>query len=64
MQYKTISVSISISGTTGSGTASISGTTGSGGSGVSGSTTIGSAGVTGTNKNLPPYYALCYIMKS
>ena len=36
----------------------------SGGSGVSGSTTIGSAGVTGTNKNLPTYYALCYIMKS
>ena len=58
------SVSISISGTTGSGTASISGTTGSGGSGVSGSTTISSTGVTGTNKNLPPYYALCYIMKS
>lgn len=28
---------------------------------VSGST--GSAGVTATNKNLPPYYALAYIMK-
>ena len=25
--------------------------------------TIDSAGVSGTNKNLPPYYALCYIMK-
>ena len=29
---------------------------------VSGSTN--SAGVSGTNANLPPYYALCYIMKS
>ena len=25
---------------------------------------IDNAGVSGTNKNLPPYYALCYIMKS
>ena len=25
---------------------------------------IASAGVSGTNANLPPYYALCYIMKS
>jgi len=59
-----VSGSVSISGTTGSGTASISGTTGSGGSGVSGSTSIDSTGVTATNKNLPPYYALCYIMKT
>ncbi|NBW19756.1 MAG: hypothetical protein EBR82_68465 [Caulobacteraceae bacterium] len=28
------------------------------------SVTIDSAGVSGTNANLPPYYALCYIMKS
>ena len=59
-----VSGSVSISGSTGSGTASISGTTGSGGSGVSGSTSIDSEGVTATNKNLPPYYALCYIMKT
>jgi hypothetical protein len=26
--------------------------------------TIDSTGVSGTNKNLPPYYALAYIMKS
>ena len=26
--------------------------------------TINSAGASGTNKNLPPYYALAYIMKS
>jgi hypothetical protein len=28
------------------------------------SLTIDSAGVSGTNQNLPPYYALCYIMKT
>jgi hypothetical protein len=27
-------------------------------------TTVTSAGVSGTNANLPPYYALAYIMKS
>ena len=32
-------------------------------SGVTVSTTIDSAGISGTNANLPPYYALCYIMK-
>jgi hypothetical protein len=26
--------------------------------------TVNSAGVSGTNANLPPYYALCYIMKT
>lgn len=26
--------------------------------------TIATAGVSGTNANLPPYYALCYIMKT
>jgi hypothetical protein len=31
---------------------------------VSTSTTVNSAGVSGTNANLPPYYALAYIMKS
>ena len=31
-----------------------------GGTGIS----INNNGVSGSNKNLPPYYALCYIMKS
>jgi hypothetical protein len=31
---------------------------------VSTSTTINTAGSSGTNANLPPYYALCYIMKT
>ena len=37
-----------------------------GGTTVAASTgiTIDSAGVSGTNANLPPYYALCYIMKT
>ena len=32
--------------------------------GISVNTTVNSAGVSGTNANLPPYYALAYIMKS
>jgi microcystin-dependent protein len=32
--------------------------------GISVSTSIASSGSSGTNANLPPYYALCYIMKS
>jgi hypothetical protein len=32
--------------------------------GISVSTTVNSSGVSGTNANLPPYYALAYIMKS
>jgi len=32
--------------------------------GASTGITIDSAGVSGTNANLPPYYALCYIMKT
>jgi hypothetical protein len=32
--------------------------------GVSVTTTVASAGVSGTNKNLPPYYALAYVMKA
>lgn len=31
---------------------------------VATSTTVASAGSSGTNANLPPYYALCYIMKT
>jgi hypothetical protein len=32
--------------------------------GVTVATTVASAGTSGTNANLPPYYALCYIMKT
>jgi hypothetical protein len=32
--------------------------------GVTVATTVNSAGTSGTNANLPPYYALCYIMKT
>ena len=32
--------------------------------GITVATTIATAGVSGTNANLPPYYALCYIMKT
>lgn len=32
--------------------------------GISVSTTVASSGTSGTNANLPPYYALCYIMKA
>jgi hypothetical protein len=32
--------------------------------GITVATTVNSAGSSGTNANLPPYYALCYIMKS
>jgi hypothetical protein len=32
--------------------------------GITVATTNASAGVSGTNGNLPPYYALCYIMKT
>jgi len=32
--------------------------------GITVSTSVTSAGVSGTNANLPPYYALCYIMKA
>jgi len=31
---------------------------------VATATTVDSAGTSGTNANLPPYYALCYIMKT
>lgn len=32
--------------------------------GIGVTTTVNSSGVSGTNANLPPYYALCYIMKT
>jgi microcystin-dependent protein len=39
-------------------------TTGSSTTGISVSTSVASAGVSGTNANLPPYYALAYVMKA
>jgi hypothetical protein len=44
----------------GSGTSSVSTAT----TGITVATTNASSGSSGTNQNLPPYYALCYIMKS
>jgi hypothetical protein len=32
--------------------------------GITVATTTANAGTSGTNANLPPYYALCYIMKT
>jgi hypothetical protein len=32
--------------------------------GITVATTNANAGTSGTNANLPPYYALCYIMKT
>lgn len=32
--------------------------------GITVATTVATAGTSGTNANLPPYYALCYIMKT
>ena len=55
----------STGGTTGSGgahTHSISGTAASKGAHTH-TVTVANGGVSGTNKNLPPYYALAYIMK-
>jgi microcystin-dependent protein len=42
----------------------VNGTTSAAATGISVSTSIGSTGSSGTNANLPPYYALCYIMKA
>lgn len=41
-----------------------SGTSNSNTTGITVATTVASAGTSGTNANLPPYYALCYIMKT
>jgi len=43
---------------------SVSNTTNNAVTGISVATTVASTGSSGTNANLPPYYALCYIMKS
>jgi len=45
---------------TNAGTASVN----SASTGITVSTSISTTGSSGTNANLPPYYALCYIMKS
>ncbi len=42
----------------------VTGSTGTSTTGISVATTIANTGVSGTNANLPPYYALCYIMKA
>jgi hypothetical protein len=59
---------VSTSGGAGGGTASYTNTasvsTGTKTTGVTVATTNASAGVSGTNANLPPYYALAYVMKS
>jgi hypothetical protein len=38
--------------------------TGQKSTGITVATTNANAGTSGTNANLPPYYALCYIMKT
>jgi hypothetical protein len=42
----------------------VNSTTSTATTGITVATTNATAGVSGTNANLPPYYALCYIMKS
>jgi hypothetical protein len=42
----------------------VSSTTNSASTGITVATTNSTTGSSGTNANLPPYYALCYIMKS
>jgi hypothetical protein len=49
---------------TGYNTGRTSSVTSSSSTGITVATTNASAGSSGTNANLPPYYALCYIMKS
>jgi hypothetical protein len=43
---------------------SLTANTGSATTGITVATTNANAGTSGTNANLPPYFALCYIMKS
>jgi hypothetical protein len=54
----------SLSGSGSNPTPSTSNYTNTGTGNASITTTIASAGVSGTNANLPPYYALAYVMKS
>ena len=46
------------------GTSNVDDTTNSATTGITVATTNSTAGSSGTNANLPPYYALCYIMKT
>jgi hypothetical protein len=48
----------------GTGQATTSFSTASASTGITVATTNANAGTSGTNANLPPYYALCYIMKT
>ncbi len=48
----------------GSATRTGSANTGTQTTGITVATTVATAGSSGTNANLPPYYALCYIMKT
>ncbi len=59
VQSETITVSGNTGNQSGNHNHSWSGTTGN-----PSDTGTNSQGVSGTDKNLPPYYALCYIMKS
>jgi len=74
----TDSESISVSGSTGpasagtlsssvtvdSESANFTGSTSSEGGSFTASVSVDSEGSSGANKNLPPYYALCFIMKT
>ena len=54
-----------VGGTTGAGGVAADQTTSSTASSTANiTTTVASSGTSGTNANLPPYYALCYIMKT
>ena len=52
-----------IASTVGGNNIGIASTTGSASTGITVSTTVASAGSSGTNANLPPYYALAFIIK-
>ena len=53
-----------VDASTGYGTGRTSSVTSSSSTGITVATSISTTGSSGTNANLPPYYALCYIMKS
>lgn len=53
-----------VDASTGYGTGRTSSATSSSTTGITVATSISTTGSSGTNANLPPYYALCYIMKT
>jgi len=53
-----------VDASTGYGTGRTSSATSSSTTGITVATSISTEGSSGTNANLPPYYALCYIMKT